>query len=463
MKKILLSLGSIFFVAALLAGGTGAFLADEGQSTGNTFATGVIDLKIDNESYFTNDWGKLVFSSSTSWALSNLLGKLFFNFSDVKPGDIGEDTISLHVNNNNAYACMNVLLTGTPENGQNEPEAQVDPTTGVNDGELQNYLNFVFWADDGDNVFEQGEAIFKQGLAKDIFDGKNWTLADSATNIWNTSGPIPGGITKYIGKAWCFGTMNQSPLPQDGNGKTGTNGPLVRGTGFSCSGKEVGNIVQSDGIKANVSFSVAQSRNNGSYLCKGSDGGVPPTSTSTLFSDDFNSCSRDESNDKESDDKWSHYGKSSNKSEYQCGYQNWHGGKKDDDKEGTDLTCRVGTLLAGHKARGDDHKEVISTPSFSTLSYRAITLSYDRKTDDIDAPPKPVGAQTLTVAYSVNNGATWTTLETVNGESDWTTKSFTLSPAADNKASVKVRFTLTGADATNRAFIDNLVVTGVTP
>ena len=156
MKKILLSVGSILFVAALLAGGTGAFLQDGGTSTGNTFATGVIDLKIDNESYYTDDWGKLTYSSSTSWALSTLAGKLFFNFSDVKPGDIGEDTISLHVHNNNAYACMNVLLTDTPENGQNEPEAIVDPTGGVSDGELQNFLYFSWWADDGDNVFEQG-------------------------------------------------------------------------------------------------------------------------------------------------------------------------------------------------------------------------------------------------------------------------------------------------------------------
>ena len=225
MKKILLSIGSIFFAVAVLAGGTGAFLADSGTSTGNTFATGVVDLKIDNESYATDNWGKLYFSTSTSWALSNLAGKLFFNFADVKPGDIGEDTISMHINNNNAYACMNVNLTGTPENGQNEPEAAVDPTAGTNDGELQNYLYFTFWADDGDNVYEKGEKIFKQGLAKDIFNGDNWALADSKTNVWDGSGPIPGDTTKFIGKAWCFGSSTPNPINQDGLGKTGANGP----------------------------------------------------------------------------------------------------------------------------------------------------------------------------------------------------------------------------------------------
>ena len=151
MKKILLSIGSLLFAVAILAGGTGAFLSDSGTSTGNTFATGVIELKIDNESYSTDNWGKLYFSTSTSWSLSNLAGKLFFNFTDVKPGDIGEDTISLHVNNNNAYSCMNVKLTDTPENGQNEPESLADNTSGIHDGELQNYQYFVFWADDGED------------------------------------------------------------------------------------------------------------------------------------------------------------------------------------------------------------------------------------------------------------------------------------------------------------------------
>lgn len=463
MKKILLSLGSILATAAIVAGGTGAFLADSGTSTGNTFATGVIDLKIDNESYYTNDWGKLIFSSSTSWGLSSLAGKLFFNFTDLKPGDVGEDTISLHVNNNNAWACMNVSLTGTPENGQNEPEAATDPTSGANDGELQNYLNFVFWADDGDNVYEQGEKIWKQGLVKDIFDGKNWALADSQTNIWNGSGPVIGGTTKYIGKAWCFGKMTQTPLTQDSKGKVGNNGPLARGTGFACSGADVGNIVQSDGIKANVSFSVVQSRSNDGYRCEGGEGGTPPTSTSTLFSNDFNSCLRDESYDKNSDDKWSHYGKASDKSEYQCSYKSWHEGKKDDDKEGTDVSCRVGELIAGHREYGDDHKESLVTPSVNTVGYHNITLTYDRKTDDTDSPPKPVGPMTLTVEYSVNGGASWTTLEIVSGKSPWTTKTFTLSPLADNKSNVKIRFTLIGENSTNRAFIDNVTITGVTP
>jgi hypothetical protein len=163
---------------------------------------------------------------------------------------------------------MKVKITGTPENGQTGPEDLIDPTGSINGGELQNYLYFKFWADDGDNVYERGEKIFKRGWAKDIFNGQNWTIADSVSNIWGGKGPIPGNTVKYIGKAWCFGDMTEAPLAQDGLGKTSTNGPLIRGTGFSCVGERIGNIVQSDGIKADVTFSVIQSRSNGNYTCK---------------------------------------------------------------------------------------------------------------------------------------------------------------------------------------------------
>jgi hypothetical protein len=444
MKRILLSIGLILFVLAILAGGTGAFLANSNTSTGNTFATGLVDLLVDNESYVTNNDGKLVFSTSTSWTLSSLAGKLFFNFLDLKPGDIGEDTISLHVNDNNAWACMNIKLTGTPENGQDAPEALVDPTTGPNDGELQNYLYFVFWADDGDNVYEQGEKVFKQGLVKDIFNGQNWSLADSQTNIWGDSGKyLPGGSTKYIGKAWCFGTMTAAPVAQDGKGKTGTNGPLVRGTGFTCNGAPVGNIAQSDGIKADINFSVSQARSNTGFVCSGGDGTPPPTATSTLFSDDFSGCQINHEFTHNTEPNWDEVG----------GVM----GNNLGDGHGSVADLNGGGLFGG------PHTETLTSTPINTQGYHTITFKYDRKTDDTNSPPFPLGSQTLTVAYSTDGGSSWTTLETVTGESAWATKTWSLSPNADNKPSVKVRFTFTGADSSNHAYIDNVSVTGVTP
>ncbi len=252
------------FVGTAVVGLSGTFFTDTEISTGNTFTAGAIDLKIDNESYVTNEAGVLVASSGNSWVLDDLVGKLFFNFFDLKPGDVGEDTISLHVNSNDAWACMNIAITDTPENDVTEPEGEVDGTPDV--GELQDELYFAFWADDGDNVYETDEVIFEEGLAASLFDGVNMVLADSTGNVWDTTGPLQGGgeYVYHVGKVWCYGELEETPYVQD---LLNTFGPLDRGTGFACSGSSVSNVSQTDGIMADVTFYAEQSRNNDNFVC----------------------------------------------------------------------------------------------------------------------------------------------------------------------------------------------------
>ena len=261
-KSILLSLALVAFIAAAAAGATGAFFSDTETSTGNTFTAGDIDLKIDNESYVTNNEGVLVASEENSWAISDLTNQLFFSFDDVKPGDIGEDTISVHAGTNDAYACMAARITATPENTLVDPETDAGDTgpANGNNGELQNHINFVFWNDDGDNVYETGENTITAltGAAGAVFNG-----AYSAIG----TGAIPGNTTRYVAKAWCFGGITPNAVTQDNLGKTGSNGPLARGTGFTCSGVGNQNIAQTDGIVVDVSFQAVQARNNGQFTC----------------------------------------------------------------------------------------------------------------------------------------------------------------------------------------------------
>lgn len=252
----------VVFVGTIAASATGAFFSDTETSTGNTFAAGDIDLQIDNESYVTStSTGLLIASPANSWAMSNLTNQLFFSFTDVKPGDIGEDTISVHAGSNSAWACMAAKITATPENTLVDPEVDagdVGPALG-NNGELQNFLNFVFWNDDGDNVYEVGETQITQltGPASGIFNGVWLPLADASSST-----PIAGNTTRYIGKAWCFGTLTPSGIANDAS-----TGPLVRGTGFTCDGSGNNNIAQTDGITVDVSFQAVQSRNNAQFLC----------------------------------------------------------------------------------------------------------------------------------------------------------------------------------------------------
>src|SRR3989344_3894309 len=134
MKRILLSLGMVVFAGAIIAGATGAFFSDTETSTGNTFTAGAIDLGIDNHSYYNG-----ALNEGTTWRVDYDLSKdeqgepqvrQFFNFTDLKPGDWGEDTISLHVKNNDAYLCADVTLTSDNDNGLTEPEGDDGDTTG---------------------------------------------------------------------------------------------------------------------------------------------------------------------------------------------------------------------------------------------------------------------------------------------------------------------------------------------
>ena len=281
--RILASLAMIVFVGAVVVGSTGAFFSDTETSTGNTFTAGDIDLQIDNESYFTDPSnGSLIVSTSTSWAMANLVAgqQKFFNFTDVKPGDVGEDTISIHVGSNNAWMCAAARITDDTDQSCTEPELADDPSCvnpGPNLGELDSSLQFAFWHDDGDNVLESGEetSVFLSGTLASMGAAGQIRLADSSGSILGGSTPIPGGTTFYIGKAWCMGTLAAAPITQDGQVGLGVvnghsiNGPDVRGTGFTCNGSAVNNAAQTDRVQGDMQFFAVQSRNNPTFTCAG--------------------------------------------------------------------------------------------------------------------------------------------------------------------------------------------------
>src|SRR3989344_6901409 len=280
MKKIVLSLSMIGAVAVLAIGATGAFFSDSETSTGNTFAAGAIDLGVDNTSYYNGQ-----FNSGTSWQLSydmdnctvpnletpdetDTLPCLFFNFKDLKPGDWGEDTISLHVNNNDSWLCADVTLTKDDDVSSTEPELDEpgevaeDPLDNF-DGELADNIKWYWWADDGDNVYEDDERLL--GDSSMTFPGQPGTypvtLADSQYNIWGATGPVKGGDTRFIGKAWCFGDSQFNSYPSlDQDAQDVNTSPIERPV--TCDGSQKSNITQTDNMMADITFRAVQSRNN---------------------------------------------------------------------------------------------------------------------------------------------------------------------------------------------------------
>lgn len=267
-KQIIISLIAIGVIVAAGIGGTVAYFSDTETSVGNTFTAGSIDLGIDNDSYYNG-----VYSTGTSWLLTYDLDDeggpyFYFNFEDLKPGDWGEDTISLHVNNNDAWVCADVTLTSDNENDIVEPEADLGDT--APDGELADEVYFIWWADDGDNVLEEGEELIWSAGALGYLGVDNTytvTIADSDENIFDPSGgpidgcDVPEECTYYIGKAWCFGNLELDPV-LEGEGVDPTVDP-----GFSCDGEYVTNWSQSDSMTADISFRAIQSRNNDGFIC----------------------------------------------------------------------------------------------------------------------------------------------------------------------------------------------------
>jgi len=284
MKKILLSIATLGVLGAAVVGGTTAIFSDAEVSTGNTFTAGAIDLTIDNESYYNgvlNDG-----EGGTTWLQPANLDDgqgpgengayFFFDFRDLKPGDWGEDTISLHVNNNDSWLCADVTLRSDADNGSTEPELNDEESYTADDGELAEAVDFIWWADDGDNVLEKDEEPLPSGPLGylDVDETATVALADASGNIWEESGPLLGDSVRYIGKAWCFGELTLTPFDQDGLGKEGTdsnpstpNGPTVRGAGFDCDGSQEDNSTQTDSMTADISFRAEQSRHNGDFLC----------------------------------------------------------------------------------------------------------------------------------------------------------------------------------------------------
>ena len=222
----------------------------------------------------------------TSWDLTDLdEGHLFFNFTDVKPEDEGEDTISLHVQND-AWACMDMTLTSNDDVSSNEPELGdgdlPEDVQNIWDGELAENLQMFWWADDGDNVYEVGENTISGGVQTLVnlastTGAFSVTLADSLNNAWGTPGPIPAEEDSFLAKAWCYGTLVPTPVTQDEFGKLGTNGPQARGTGFTCDGEALDNTTQTDSTMLDISFRTEQARHNENFVCR-----VPEDGTITV-------------------------------------------------------------------------------------------------------------------------------------------------------------------------------------
>ena len=191
---------------------------------------------------FTEYEGK---ACGSTWGLTDLGPRYkFFDFADIKPGDHGENTVSLHVTSNNAYACMTIGNLTNTDLGLTEPEAETGDN--LDKGELAENVMVFMWHDDGDNIWEENETpiINAAARATRVFNNVTYPLATPALGTFMTAGQ-----TKYIGIAWCAGEMTAENYT------------------ITCDGKPMGNVAQTDQMTADISFYVEQVRNNADFTC----------------------------------------------------------------------------------------------------------------------------------------------------------------------------------------------------
>lgn len=263
MRRIVLSVFTIGIVAVMVVTATGAFFTDEETSSGNTFVAGAIDLEIGFTSTLSNPS-----VTPPAWEVKDLDDELYFDFEDLKPGDWGEGTLELVNQENPAWVCAMVDMTVNSENTMLDQEADAGDTTyGVDGGELGDALEFFWWVDDGDNVFEDDEtALFSNEGATmpqiEAFAGGDLTLIDSEHHVFGgTVGePLADGGQLFMGLGWCFGDVTADPVAQ------GANDPATD-PGFNCDGSNVDNTVMTDKVEGMLSFTAMQARNNMDYLC----------------------------------------------------------------------------------------------------------------------------------------------------------------------------------------------------
>ncbi len=292
-KRVLFSLSILIAAVAVVVGATGAFFSDTETSTGNIFKAGSIDLKVDSECHYYNltgfeptgepvytDVGCGEIDSQTgvgigNWRMTDLVDGVhkFFSFEDIKPGDWGEDTISLHVFDNDAWGWFTVRGLSDNENDCTEPELEAEPNCKADeDGELDEAVLLTIWLDqgtipgfqnyegridefEGDNVWqpEEGQPLESGYIHK--FDPFDLSLVLSgAYNLYCRGNADPSGHNNY---EFCHG------LAEDGR--------MVGSTTYYFGVKwelpiETGNNVQTDSFSGDMEFVVVQHRNNPTKL-----------------------------------------------------------------------------------------------------------------------------------------------------------------------------------------------------
>ncbi|MFC7046680.1 SipW-dependent-type signal peptide-containing protein [Halobacteriaceae archaeon GCM10025711] len=219
-RRVLGSIGAIGAGAALGGAGTMAFFSDDETFTDNAITAGALDLKVDWQQTYNGDpvnaypdhdgdgvWSLEVEDSvyTDPKSFPDPCGNLdsgdelpdgvfdgpmgsqesLVELTDVKPGDEGEVTFSLHLCDNPGYLWLVGELTENADNSLTEPEkADEDEVDGLASGELADAIRTTIWYDeDCENDLDEGDTVILDDVS----------LAEAMTVLSDPAGvPLDG-------------------------------------------------------------------------------------------------------------------------------------------------------------------------------------------------------------------------------------------------------------------------------
>ncbi|MCX6737608.1 MAG: SipW-dependent-type signal peptide-containing protein [Candidatus Parcubacteria bacterium] len=279
-RRILISLSVIGIVAAFAIGGTVAYFSDTETSIGNNFKAGKFNLLVGSECTYNGET-----QSPCTWVEKDLNNELFFNFNDVKPGDDGENTVNLHIDNNDAWVCAMLSNLKSNDNGCEKPESDIDTSCGESEGELNDNLFFTVWKDtDCDNILDLeipgspevlahcgsgSNPMFAQLCASDGTNQSSCESDDDYGCVWIPYQPAVIGVpseqvlvnNQKIGVGvWPIADSTNGGVPIEGGADyclgISWNVPLA-----------TGNIIQTDSVTGDMQFVAVQARNMDTFTC----------------------------------------------------------------------------------------------------------------------------------------------------------------------------------------------------
>jgi predicted ribosomally synthesized peptide with SipW-like signal peptide len=116
-------------------------------------------------------------------------GDPVINISDIKPGDFGEVTYSLHLCGNPGYVWVNGEVTENAENGITEPEGADPDENGGEPGELLDAIQArLFYDENGNNQFDG--AMENPACIAFVLDDSGSMSGAKATNTRNAANAL---------------------------------------------------------------------------------------------------------------------------------------------------------------------------------------------------------------------------------------------------------------------------------